>query len=89
MDYALPMGRKVKTNRRRGRTRISAKHQITIPVDALAAAGLQTGDRLRVEPGGPGRITFVREEDPIARHAGALTGVYRPGELEELRREWP
>jgi bifunctional DNA-binding transcriptional regulator/antitoxin component of YhaV-PrlF toxin-antitoxin module len=83
------MSSKVKTNRRRGRTRISAKHQVTIPVDALAAAGLQTGDRLRVELGGPGRITFVREEDPIDRHAGTLTGVYRPGELEELRREWP
>jgi hypothetical protein len=30
----------------------------------------------------------VREDDPVARHAGTLTGVYRRGELDELRDEW-
>jgi hypothetical protein len=55
---------------------------------AVTAAGLRTGDRLRAEAKGRGRILLVRQEDPIARHTGALTGVYRRRELDELRDEW-
>ncbi len=80
------MSRKVK-GRRLG-TRISSQHQVTIPAEAMARAGLRTGDRLRAEARGPGRVLLVREEDPVERHAGSLTGVYRPGELDELRDEW-
>lgn len=79
---------RVKQPRHRGRTRISGKHQVTIPVDALAAAGLKIGDRLRADASGPGRITFVREDDPVERFAGALTGIYPDGYLDDLRREW-
>jgi bifunctional DNA-binding transcriptional regulator/antitoxin component of YhaV-PrlF toxin-antitoxin module len=43
----------VKNVRRRGRTRISAKNQATIPVAALKQAGLKPGDELRVEAAGP------------------------------------
>jgi bifunctional DNA-binding transcriptional regulator/antitoxin component of YhaV-PrlF toxin-antitoxin module len=68
---------------------VSAKHQVTIPIDALAQAGLRTGDRLRAEVRGPGEIVLVREIDPLMRFAGALTDVYPIGELDELRREWP
>jgi bifunctional DNA-binding transcriptional regulator/antitoxin component of YhaV-PrlF toxin-antitoxin module len=80
---------RVKTERRRGYTRISAKHQVTIPIDALAQAGLRTGDRLRAEVRGPGEVVLVREIDALTRFAGALTDVYPTGELEELRNEWP
>ncbi len=31
---------------------------------------------------------LVRDEDPLATFAGALTGVYAPGEVDELRDEW-
>jgi len=79
---------RVKPPRRRGYTRVSAKHQVTIPIDALAQAGLKAGDRLRAEVRGPGEVVLVREDDPLARFAGALTDVYPAGELEELRREW-
>jgi len=79
---------RVKQHRRRGRTRISSKHQVTLPVDALAAAGLNVGDRLRADVSGPGRITRVREDDPVERYAGALTGTYPAGYLDDLRREW-
>lgn len=77
-----------KRARRRGRTRISSKHQVTLPVAALRDAGLKPGDELRVEAEGPGRVVLVREDDVIARYAGDLTGVYKPGELERLRDEW-
>jgi bifunctional DNA-binding transcriptional regulator/antitoxin component of YhaV-PrlF toxin-antitoxin module len=86
--YPLPMAGKVKHNRRRGRTRISVKHQVTLPVDALAGAGLKIGDRLRADVNGPGQITLVREDDPLEQFAGALTGVYPEGYLDDLRREW-
>ena len=68
---------------------MSAKHQVTIPIDALAQAGLRVGDRLRAEVRGPGEVVLVREIDPLTRFAGALTDVYPPGELDELRHEWP
>ncbi|MCC6617636.1 MAG: AbrB/MazE/SpoVT family DNA-binding domain-containing protein [Chloroflexi bacterium] len=74
--------------RRRGATTVSSKHQVTIPIGVMRAAGLRTGDRLRAVPRGRGRVLLVREEDPVGRHAGALTGTYRSGELDELRDEW-
>ena len=74
--------------RRRGWTRVSAKHQVTLPVEALQRAGIRTGDRLRAEVRGPGQVMLVRKEDPLETFAGALTGVYAPGDLDELRDEW-
>ena len=74
--------------RQRGHTRVSAKHQVTLPVDALEGAGIRTGDVLRAEVRGPGEVLLVRDADPIERFAGSLTGVYAPGELAELRDEW-
>ena len=82
------MSAQVKTNRRRGYTRLSAKNQVTIPQDALVRAGLKVGDRLRAEARGPGEVVLVREDDPVDRFAGALTGAYAPDHLDELRREW-
>lgn len=75
-------------NRRRGSSRVSSKHQITIPVDALRAAGVEAGERLVATADGPGRIVFEREIDVLAQFAGALTDVYRPDELTSLRDEW-
>lgn len=74
--------------RERGTTRISAKNQATIPVEALRKAGLRPGDVVRAQAAGPGRIVLLREEDTIRKFAGALTGVFRRGDLERLRREW-
>lgn len=82
------MDGQVKNPRGARGAKISAKHQITIPIGAVRAAGLRTGDRVRAEAQGRGRILLVREDDPVARHAGRLTGVYRAGELAELRDEW-
>jgi bifunctional DNA-binding transcriptional regulator/antitoxin component of YhaV-PrlF toxin-antitoxin module len=75
-------------HRRRGHTRISRKHQATLPVDALRQAGLKAGDELVVEAAGAGRIVLVRVADMIERHAGKAPGVYPPEYLTELRNEW-
>lgn len=74
--------------RRRGATTISSKHQITIPVAELRAAGLEAGERLVARADGPGRVVLEREDDILAEFAGALTGVYADRELESLRDEW-
>jgi AbrB family looped-hinge helix DNA binding protein len=72
--------------RRRGRTRISAKNQVTLPVEALRRAGLKPGDEVEIEVDGPGRVNVVRADDVIARYAGTFS--YPAGYLEELRGEW-
>lgn len=74
--------------RRRGVSTISSKNQITLPVDALRSAGLEVGDRLMARADGAGRVILEREHDVVAEYAGALTGVYLPGELDGLRSEW-
>ena len=74
--------------RRRGASRISSKNQITIPAEALRSAGLEVGDRVVAHADGAGRVILEREHDVVAEFAGALTGAYRPSELDELRSEW-
>lgn len=73
---------------RRGFTRITAKHQATIPVRALEESGLKPGDEVRVVAAGPGRLMIERDLDVVERHAGSLRGVFAPGELDKLRDEW-
>jgi bifunctional DNA-binding transcriptional regulator/antitoxin component of YhaV-PrlF toxin-antitoxin module len=84
------MSEEVKEPRRRPRTtRLSSKHQATIPVAVLAEAGVRAGERLRVEALGPGRIVLTRADDRLEDLLGALgDDVYPPGYLEELRGEW-
>ncbi|MCC6236366.1 MAG: hypothetical protein IT299_02185 [Dehalococcoidia bacterium] len=69
-------------------TRVSKKHQVTIPMKVLRAAGFELGECLRARAEGPGRVVLERAEDILASYAGALTGVYEPGEVERLRAEW-
>ena len=75
-------------NRRRGFTRISAKHQATLPVQALKEAGLGPGNEVRVTAVGRGRLVLERDTNVVERHAGALRGVYERGELDRLHGEW-
>lgn len=74
--------------RRNGRTRVSSKNQVTLPVAALVAAGIEPGDELSVMADGGGRLVLLLEEDVIEKYAGFLTGVFEPGYLEKLRAEW-
>ena len=57
--------------RRRGYTRLTSKHQATIPIDVLEHTGVRPGDELKVEPDGPGKIVLTREESVIEKFAGA------------------
>ncbi|HEX4978929.1 MAG TPA: hypothetical protein VFV35_02585 [Acidimicrobiales bacterium] len=61
---------------------------MTIPADALRAAGLEVGERVVARADGPGRVVFEREVDLLVEFAGALTGVYERDELSGLRDEW-
>jgi bifunctional DNA-binding transcriptional regulator/antitoxin component of YhaV-PrlF toxin-antitoxin module len=78
----------VKKRRPRGTTSISAKHQVTIPVDAMEAAGFHPGDRLRARAEGAGKVVLEREADALDAFLGALTGVYAGFDLDRLRDEW-
>jgi bifunctional DNA-binding transcriptional regulator/antitoxin component of YhaV-PrlF toxin-antitoxin module len=69
---------------------ISRKNQITLPVEALRAAGLEAGDDLLVRAAGPGRLELARVDDLVEEFAGIFdASVYPTDYLEKLRREWP
>ncbi len=74
--------------KRRRSAKISAQHQVTIPIDAMREAGLEAGERVLARAEGPGRVVLEREVDVLAEFSGSLTGVFRPDELDVLRGEW-
>lgn len=94
-DTLLLMPRQVK--RRRGFTHLSSKRQITLPVAVVKRAGLRIGEELAVEADDKGRVIVSRSPDEtvgdrrrraLHRAAGALSGVWPTGALDELRDEW-
>jgi bifunctional DNA-binding transcriptional regulator/antitoxin component of YhaV-PrlF toxin-antitoxin module len=74
-------------NSNRG-AKISSKHQVTIPQEAMRSAGLEAGERVIARADGPGRVVLEREEDVLKFYAGTLTGVYDCETLDQLRDEW-
>jgi AbrB family looped-hinge helix DNA binding protein len=74
----------------KNQTRVSAKHQVTIPAGAFRVAGLEPGDTLKVEADGAGRVVLTRIDELVARYSGSLeTGGELRGRVEGLRGEWP
>jgi len=75
--------------RPRNQTKVSSKHQVTIPVGAFRRAGLEPGDTLKVESAGAGRIVLTRLDELLDRYSGSLDtdGALR-GRVEGLRGEW-
>ena len=68
---------------------ISRRNQVTLPVAALRAAGLEPGDDVRVHVLGPGKLALVRVDELVAEFAGIFDeSVYPADYLDQLRREW-
>jgi AbrB family looped-hinge helix DNA binding protein len=68
--------------------KVSSKNQVTIPVEAMRAAGLRAGDEITVRPVGDGEIMLAARGSRVRRHAGITTGIYEAGEIDRLRDEW-
>lgn len=92
------MARKVKENgrgqhrREPGRTTVSSKNQITIPVMVLREAGVVPGTRLEASVNYAGEIVLRNVDesaaDRIRRAAGGMDEFYPDGYLEDLRKDW-
>jgi bifunctional DNA-binding transcriptional regulator/antitoxin component of YhaV-PrlF toxin-antitoxin module len=73
----------------KGQTKVSSKHQVTIPVDALRDARLRSGDVLRVEADGAGRVVLTRVDELLGRYSGCVASGGRLREaVDGLRDEW-
>jgi len=73
----------------KNQTRVSSKHQVTIPAGAFRAAGFEAGDTLKVEAEGAGRVVLTRLDELIDRYSGCLdTGGDLRKQVEGLREEW-
>ena len=93
------MNRKVKAKtprvQRRGRTstsRISAKHQVTVPVDILRAIGLEAGDKVKFEIKEVAIVITPEqiEDHPLRLLIGAGKGIYDNFDLAKERETmWP
>ena len=55
-----------------GRTRMSANHQLTVPMAVAAASSVAPGDRFRVESDGTGRFGMMRIEEYMQRNVEKL-----------------
>jgi bifunctional DNA-binding transcriptional regulator/antitoxin component of YhaV-PrlF toxin-antitoxin module len=67
--------------------RISSKHQVTLPVDTMRAAGFQAGDEVSIEARGPDAILVHRVDPDQSTALGIFDGLYEPGYLDRLRSE--
>ena len=85
LEYPLPMAEKVKNRT----TRISSKHQVTIPAAAFHAAGFRPGDVLHVEAADTGQIVLTRVDELLDRYCGILdSGGELRRYVDQLRDEW-
>jgi bifunctional DNA-binding transcriptional regulator/antitoxin component of YhaV-PrlF toxin-antitoxin module len=73
----------------KNQTRVSSKHQVTIPSGAFRLAGFAPGDTLKVEAEGAGRVVLTRIDELVDRYSGCMeTGGDLREQVEGLRQEW-
>ena len=65
--------------------KISSKHQVTLPVESLARAGLRPGDEVTIEAEGNDTIIVRRADRNLDGALGVFDGLFEPGYLERLR----
>jgi len=70
------------------RTKVSSKNQITLPVAALTAAHVHSGDVLRVEVVADGVFQLVRERSRLDAVVGSAPGLAAASDLESERDAW-
>jgi AbrB family looped-hinge helix DNA binding protein len=68
--------------------RVSSKNQVTLPVEAMRAAGLRPGEEVTVRSIGDGELIIAARGSRVRRHAGIAESIYQEGELDRLRDEW-
>lgn len=69
-------------------TRLSAKNQITIPVEILRKAGFKVGDTINCTVDEEGKVLLTHPENPMLQFAGIATGVYDNFDLRAERDSW-
>ena len=73
--------------------KMTSKNQITLPVEAMRAAGFEPGMRLEVIVGIGGELLLMSATESrlerLHRSAGRFPGLYPPNYLEDLRRDEP
>lgn len=67
--------------------KISSKHQVTLPVETLASAGLKAGDEVTIAAYGPDTIVVRRATRDVDAALGIFDGLFEPGYLDRLRSE--
>ena len=94
------MTRKVKNQGekviRRGRSstsRISAKNQVTIPVEILREVNMKSGDTVKFISNGEGQIALIKHEEPKWKIAmreliGSEPGLGKRYDYKKEREEW-
>jgi bifunctional DNA-binding transcriptional regulator/antitoxin component of YhaV-PrlF toxin-antitoxin module len=77
------------TEKVKNQTRVSSKHQVTIPAGAFRTAGFEPGDVLKVEAEGAGRVVLTRIAELVDRYSGRLeTGGHLRERVGGLGEEW-
>jgi bifunctional DNA-binding transcriptional regulator/antitoxin component of YhaV-PrlF toxin-antitoxin module len=72
----------------KGMPKVSSKNQVTLPVEAMRAAGLHAGQDVSIRAVGDGELIIAARGSRVRRHAGIASGIYAAGELDRLRDEW-
>ena len=79
---------KAKRSGRTTSTRLSAKNQITIPVDIMRKAGFKVGDTINCTVDDGGNVLLSKPENPMMQFAGMFTGLYEGFDLRRDRDAW-
>lgn len=67
---------------------VSGKRQVTLPVDVLREAGIDSGDLVWITSAAPGVITIERLQHRWDDLVGAFPGMYEGFDIDAERDAW-